>query len=412
MIYVGKRQVLGAYIGTTKVNKMFLGEAVTYAPAQPVTYVFDGVTTTAAATAPDGEPFSAPLYGASGKAVLPDSVKVEMGGVDITATAYNLLNNTVEIDEVTAPITITAEGVTAYSGYKPLAYLACVVIGSNKPGLALWGNATNQDTKVYFELMKNGGTNEYLITEQGVGRTSAHYIGFWFNSSKPAVGWGGTNKEMSSSTAYTPQNNTRFYVTIDKGYVTYKCTNNNTEKTLTYDARTEGQTFSSSKNVTIYGNKNLAASSGARGRVYRIKRWDNNVLAVDFIPAVRESDGVAGLLNLVTGNFGKSVNSDSIWIGPYSVSTNTLTDCTIALTSGNNTGTTTQAVIGSNWSVELTPSAGYTFGTSPIVVTIGGVDKTSEVASYDSSTGKWTIAINNVPMKPITITAAAHAAAA
>lgn len=404
MIYAGKRQVLGAFLGTKKVNKMFLGDAVMYAPAQPVTYVFDGVTTTAPSTAPDGEPFAAPLFGTSGKAVLPDSVRVEMGGEDITATAFNLLNNTVEIDEVIAPITITAEGVTAYEGYTPLAYIACVVCGE-KGGISLGFKPTNK-TKIHAEFMVTGGSKEYMMSEYNIPRTSTHYCSLWQYSSKLVFAWGGTN-----SASFTPviPNNKRASVIIDQGLLSY--TWDGEDETHTNDMRS-ASTFSGGANLYLFGNKRVAASGCCRGNIYRYRHWEDGVFTRDLVPCREEATGEVGIINTLSGYFSNSIGAGDLYIGPYVASTNTLVDCSIARKSGANTGTTTQAVIGSDWSVELTPSAGYTFGTSQIVVTIGGVDKTSEVASYDSSTGKWTIAINNVPMKPITITATAHAAAA
>ena len=82
------------------------------------------------------------------------------------------------------------------------------------------------------------------------------------------------------------------------------------------------------------------------------------------------------------------------------------TNCAATRLSGVATGSAARAVIGSTWSIKITPSSGYTFtgGTTP-QVEIDGVDVTSTTVT-DNGDGTYTVTIVDVPDKPIEITAA------
>lgn len=332
--------------------------------------------------------WSASLTGDTGKAVLPDSVRVTMGGEDITEDAYNYENNTIQIANVTGEIGIVANGVTAYSGYTPIAHIACVTCGSH-PGINLGFKATEK-TKIQTDFKVTGGTREYMLTEYHVSRTAAHYCSLWVYSSKTVMGWGGTN-----SAGFTPAIPTskRVSVTIDKGALAY--TWEGESDTYTQNFSVSGQTFTSAQNLCIFGNRNTSASGGSRGFIYRYRHWEDDVLAHDYIPARNESTGGVGLLNLETGTFGLSIESGNIWLGPYVSSTQTLSNCAASLVSASNTGTATLAVLGASWSVKFTPSSGYTFNDANAVfsITVNEVDKTSDYATYDSATDTWTVAM-------------------
>ena len=63
-------------------------------------------------------------------------------------------------------------------------------------------------------------------------------------------------------------------------------------------------------------NKDRNASHSIRGSIYRAKVWIGGELKYDLYPCVRKSDGVAGMYNVVLGNFHTNVGTGTFIVGP------------------------------------------------------------------------------------------------
>lgn len=108
MIYIGKRMMVKPYLGAKDVKKIYLGNSLVWINTIPITFDFDGVTTTASDKVESGGTYVAVLSVVSGMTLVPSSVSVMMGNTDITSTAWNSSNNTITISSVTDDVTITA----------------------------------------------------------------------------------------------------------------------------------------------------------------------------------------------------------------------------------------------------------------------------------------------------------------
>ena len=69
----------------------------------------------------------------------------------------------------------------------------------------------------------------------------------------------------------------------------------------------QGQLAQTERNLTFF--RSPTWGDGFQGKMYYCKIYDNDVLVRDFIPAVRDSDGKAGLYDLVTNQFYTNVGT-------------------------------------------------------------------------------------------------------
>ena len=352
-----------------------------------VTFNLDGLTTSANTKVSPGSSYTASFTPDTGKQLIPASVKVTMGGTDITEDVYDFETNQIKISSVTSTISVTAKAITVSSEYTLLPYIYYISRGAY-PGIDLGFKATEK-TKIFADFLMTGGTREYVLPEYNVSRTGTHYFGYWIYSSKSYFGWGG------SSTNFTPAIpwNVRANVTIDKGLLTFNYEGDNTtySKDLSSDI-----TFTGTGNLCIFGNRRTSYSGGTLGKIYRYKHWEDDVLQRDFVPAVNSS-GVTGMLNILDETIFRTppyLADNNVVVEPSIILSRTLTNCTASKTI-DRTGSATIAVIGKTWICNFVPSSGYTFNSDDAVfqVTINNEDVTSDVAVYNSTTDSYTVTL-------------------
>ena len=80
-------------------------------------------------------------------------------------------------------------------------------------------------------------------------------------------------------------------------------------------------TVTNPNNLTfaLFGLKYSATTTDNRrfkGRIYYFKIWNNNILIRDFIPALRNSDNVTGLYDLVNNEFYINAGTGTFITGP------------------------------------------------------------------------------------------------
>lgn len=80
-------------------------------------------------------------------------------------------------------------------------------------------------------------------------------------------------------------------------------------------SKTVGALYSGSFQVLLL-NKSRNASHSIRGSIYQAKVWIGGELKYDLYPCVRKSDGVAGMYNVVLGNFHANAGTGTFIIGP------------------------------------------------------------------------------------------------
>lgn len=77
-----------------------------------VTFHLDGLTTSAPNQVFNGMPYTATFSVLENKTFLPSTVRVLMGGIEVTDNTFNFETNTIFIPNVTGNIEITAEAQT------------------------------------------------------------------------------------------------------------------------------------------------------------------------------------------------------------------------------------------------------------------------------------------------------------
>ena len=377
-----------------------------------------------------GQSFTASFVGEDNNVLLPSTVNVTMGGIDITDTAFRLLTNTIEIQSVTGNIVIAATAAVVDMNYQPL---LCIFTrekgsGSNIPsnGIIL-PYKPSSNTKLELDVFL--GSNTYSMLYNAAGRnpntaSSDSYPQFYFwtrftNTNSYRVSWGNRTNGNNYINNRIIQTQKRINVICDRGTFAYE---NYLGSIQSFESGSTLTSWNVNNNLCIFAENRSSsgktASYNCFGGLYRCKvsnynpTTENYDLILDCIPVKRRSDGKLGIYDLVSGtaiiNDENTMPSDR-YMGPNILTTASLTNCTRTLLSAAETGTTTRAVIGSTWSVKLTPSSDYTFagGVSP-QVKIGNVDVTSQVVTNNGD-GTYTITIVDIPQEPIEITAEAVA---
>lgn len=356
-----------------------------------------------------GQSYNIVLTPLTGYQTLPWNTKVTMDGVDITSTAYNSSTGAINIANVTGDVSIEAEAVEMSNDYEPVEYITSPYPGNSGSVLNL-AYKPNNKTKVVFDvnLKDDTTTNATLLWCANNPNTAPpanrFYAWIKITSTTGALAWGPNRKAASSTLKLKCGSREKF--TCDRGVFTLVRT---TGATIESDASSD-DVWQETTNLRLFGAyaQNMYYGSGTVYgiNISEIETIDNvNVETPkkNYVPAKRLSDGVAGLYNLV----GQSFVGAPSYILPHVVTTRSYTNCAATRLSDATTGTATQAVIGSTWSIKITPTSGYTFtgGTTP-QVEIDGVDVTSTTVT-DNGDGTYTVAIANVPDKPISISAAA-----
>lgn len=268
------------------------------------------------------------------------------------------------------------------SGYTQLEY-----IRSSGTQYIDTGFTPNQNTRVVFDgfISAESGRSAYAF---GV-RTSG-----WSNALAAGATSGGVwqcgyaNSSNSSSVAV----GARCVVDVDRGL--FKVSQNGT---VLYENNFGSTSFTAPGNIYLFTlNNNGSIYNSASGQIYSFKIYDNGNLVRDFVPAKRNSDGVAGLYDTANGVFYTNAGSGTFTYPGY-----------VEPVEGHNTliGGTAYAVIGGKVMVGGTVydiALGKTmvdgtvydiaFGTGKITVNITGTGISStryvEIAGTKHSSAK------------------------
>ena len=415
-MYVGTHEITGAHHDGHDGKALFFRGSRIWAKTCFITQTLDGVTSDAPNTVTWGDGLVVSFTPESGKVLLPSTVRVTMGGVDVTDTAYKLATNTVEIPAVTGDVTITAGAVSVDSAYKPLLYVATrEVIAGNMITLPY---KANSNTKLVMDVSIEEKSNSVLYSGKGsIASSSASSPNYAFavRTEKTSKWWlihGATGSGNVGLTVGKMMCGQRTTFVNNKGVVSYK-----NQSGDVYNRTYNGGEWSLNSNLNIMANGHNSYISD--GKLYNVEISeptddDANIL-LDYIPIMRLSDGKVGIYDLVNGD--AIVNNN--YIAPYNTLASGLTNCSASLLSGTDTGTTTRAAIGSTWSIKLTPTAASnaTFNSNgaSMSLKIGGVDVTNAAnpggtpyVAYDSTTDTYTITIENVPQENIELAATAY----
>ena len=359
-----------------------------------VTFNLDGLTTSASRQAYINMPYTASFTCLDDKQFIPSSVRVIMGGVEITKNVFNFETGVINIPRVTGNIEITAEALTisssVLSSYDIIPYITCVY-KTGAPGINL-GFYPTEKTKILFTYVWTGGSAAHIHIQRNTMMSSETgiYLGFADVSGSMFLAWAGRKAQPGGFT-FASLANEITDVNVDRGAFDISCKSLKAHKT--YNMHVDGETFTGNQYLTILGNTTSTDAGAVYGYIYRYKHWEDDVLVGDFIPVRRKSDGRVGIYDIIANAF-KFKNHD-YWLEPYVKVTNSYTNCTPTRVSAALTGTVNYAVIGKTWQYRYTPSNGYGFGTIGFFrVLLNGVDVTSTVAAYDSTNDTYTVTLN------------------
>ena len=361
----------------------------------------------------NGQSATIVLTGTNGKQVLPDSVSVVMKNTDLTSTSYDLENETIQITNATGNVIISSICESVDAAYKPISYISTRV-GQVSGNMISTPYYPNSNTKLVMDVDLIQTTYALLFAVKNPNTApsaSAPQFYFWpriTTTNTYSFAWGSANQSATSTAAGRMLLGKRTTVTCDKGTFRYTNTSNAT-RTQTLNGGT-WDLAGTSYNLKLFSYINSASSNGgyaSNGKIYRTTISENDVTLYDYIPVIRVSDGFPALYDLVSGDV--RVTNGTNYITPYVNVTRTMTGCTSAMLSANNTGYDTKAVYGKTWSCKFTPSTNYTFNDSTAVFTvlINSVDETTNVATYDSATDTWTVTLTAHWGDTIAITATA-----
>lgn len=382
------------------IKRVYLGNAIVYQYDLDVSATLVGCSATLPSKVYYGEPLVAALVPDTGYQQLPWNTKVTMGGEDITSTAYDAATNSINITEVTGDVSIEAEAVEMSSDYEPTKF----------------GYKYSQSTSGRFDLGYKATNNTELILDLYTTRDSASLIVGYTNCSVGArptdnniLWWNYNNSSNSGITVGGKGFNYAAAAKIPsvrfKGYIGQSIFKYEVNGRVTYQTDIgEIPEYTAANNIVLF-NRTNANNGSFQGYVYRIIHKESGVVVNEYVPVKIKSSGQLGFYDIVTQTLAKSM-SISYWMPGFANTTRHYTNCAATLLSAATTGFATNPVIGSTWSIKITPSSGYTFtgGTTP-QVEIDGVDVTSTTVT-DNGDGTYTVTIVNVPDKPIEITAA------
>ena len=388
-------------MGTDTVKRVYLGPEKVYEYDLAVTASLVGCTAEIPDSVYYGTALSFTLVPDSGHQQLPWNTKVTMGGVDITSSVYDKATGQVSIASVTGDITIEAEAVMMSSEYEPTKF----------------GYKYSQNTAGQFDLGYKATNNTELILDMLTSRNSASLIVGYANcpvGTRPTdddiLWWNYNNSSNSGITVggkgFNYASDAKIPSVRFKGYIGQSIFKYEVNGKVTYQKDIgEIPEYTAANNIVLFNRTNTNNGS-FQGYVYRIIHKESGVVVNEYVPVKIKSTGYLGFYDIVNQTLDKSMNI-SYWMPGFTSTTRHYTNCAATLLSAATTGFATNPVIGSTWSIKISPSSGYTFvgGTTPQVL-IDGVDVTSQVVT-DNGDGTYNVTIANVEDKPIEITAVA-----
>lgn len=357
-----------------------------------VTFHLDGLTTSAPNQVFNGMPYTATFTVLDNKTFLPSTVRVLMGGIEVTDNTFDFESNTIFISSVTGNVEITAEAQTIsstlLSTYEILPYIGEIDF-TGSPGLPFTTILPTEKTKLYVSI-KMKRPSGYLIMQRGQSLGSPYpELAMGDQSGYGRLCWAG--RRSGGLTKFDTYRNNRMDIWCDRGVWDIYCKSMKVHRTHNYAQ--EGDTFTATRNLTIMGNTTSTSEGSTLGDVYELTHWSDDVLTHRYIPVKRISDKKVGMLD-INGSNSFVLKDSTYWVAPYISITNTCTNCTATRLSTAETGFASYMVIGKQWQFKYTPTAGYTFANNGLFrVLLNGVDVTSTAAVYDSTTGTYTVTL-------------------
>lgn len=349
-----------------------------------------------------GQPYNIQLTPKNGYQALPWSTKVLMAGVDITDNSYDKSTGIISISSVSGDIVIEAEAVEMSAEYEPMEYI--FKYSNHQNGILKTDFVATHLTEIILDMEMTKTSSCIIIghdgfTTTGTGSTTPD---FHWRARTSANGYYGSIKynatSISGTSIMTPPL-ARMIATFGRGIMSYK------NDTVNWSKSIGSGEFETSLPLWFFGSDNTNSSGGYYGSIYSIVHKEDDVVKHRFIPVRRLVSGSVGFYDTINDEY--TIFPSTHWIAPNIVTTRNYTNCAATLLSAATTGTAARAVIGSTWSIKITPSSGYTFtgGTTPQLL-IDGVDVTDRVVS-DNGDGTYNVTIANVENKPIEINAVA-----
>ena len=148
---------------------------------------------------------------------------------------------------------------------------------------------------------RNDSKNFVAFFQYGSGRTR----GGWAMSASNYIIFGTGNGD---TVFYTLKVGDRVVLSYANGVASVK-------KNGVVTSKTVGALYSGSLQVLLL-NKDRTASHAIKGSIYQAKVWVGGELKYDLYPCVRKSDGVAGMYNVVLGNFHANAGTGTFIVGP------------------------------------------------------------------------------------------------
>lgn len=244
-------------------------------------------------------PWEGQILGANGYQVCPWTVKVKMGGVDITSSSYNGNTNTIAIANVNGNIEVEATPIKLPSEYRPVEYINIPEAGANS--VINTGYIPNNNSKIEIDvkLINVGYPSIFLGTRAANTAPSASATKFnvWIEitSGRGTITWG-TN-HYSAKTDAKLLTGTRFLFSCDKGVFKYKrSTGADVEKNLNNNVEWQDSAY-----LRIFGSANQTYYGA--GYLWSCVISENGTKIKDFIPVKTASGNVAGLFDRVGQTF-------------------------------------------------------------------------------------------------------------
>lgn len=216
-------------------------------------------------------------------------VIVTMGGIDITADAYNAETGEISIQLVTGDLVITAS--MAVVDYTLVSYIGATGTQYIDLGVPLTASmAVEVDTS--FDSNADG---QYMGTIVG----SSAYKRAHFGVNHNAININAVDVSTFNSDRHT------YYVSASSTAFDGNSISNN----IQFPVGTNFYLFYRNGNGGSYSQTYCAA------KVYGAKIYEGDVPTHEFIPAVRNADGVAGMYDRNTGNFLVNAGTGEFTVG-------------------------------------------------------------------------------------------------
>jgi hypothetical protein len=208
-----------------------------------------------------------------------------MSGVDITADVYNAETGEISIPVVTGALKITASAASVVvnpdlpDGYTAVSYIGATGTQYIDLGIPLTANMA-VEVDASFDSNADG---QYMGTIVGSSAYKRAHFGVYHN----AININAVDVSTFNSDRHT------YYVSASSTAFD----GNSISNDIQFPVGTNFYLFYRNGNGGSYSQTYCAA------KVYGAKIYEGNVLTHEFIPVVRNADGVAGMYDRNTGNF-------------------------------------------------------------------------------------------------------------